>query len=113
MCIDRLIDKEAVVHLYSGILLHHKKEHIWGNSNEVYEPRVYYTEWGKSEREKQISYTNTYIWNLERWYWWHYLQGSNRDTDIESRHMGVGVGKEGEGGMYGESNMEACITIWN
>ena len=23
----------------------------------------------KSEREKQISYINTYIWNLEEWYW--------------------------------------------
>ena len=22
----------------------------------------------KSEREKQISYINTHIWNLERWY---------------------------------------------
>ena len=22
----------------------------------------------KSEREKQISYINAYIWNLERWY---------------------------------------------
>ena len=25
-----------------------------------------YTEWGKSEREKQIPYVNTYIWNLEK-----------------------------------------------
>ena len=22
----------------------------------------------KSEREKQISYVNAYVWNLERWY---------------------------------------------
>ena len=27
-----------------------------------------HTEWSKSEREKQISYINTYIWNLEKWY---------------------------------------------
>ena len=106
------MDKEAVVHLYNGILLHHKKEHVWVSSNKVDGPRAYYVEWSKSEREKQILYTNTYIWNLERWYWWQYLQGSNRDTDIE-RHMDVGVGKEREGGMYGESNMEAYITIWN
>ena len=31
-----------------------------------------YTEWKKSEREKQI-YVNTYIWNLEIWYWWVYF----------------------------------------
>ena len=25
--------------------------------------------------------------NLERWYWWTYLQSSSRDTDIENRFM--------------------------
>ena len=55
-------------------------ECIWVSSNEVDEPRAYYTEWSKSEREKQIPSTNAYIWSLERWYWWNYLQGSNGDT---------------------------------
>ena len=41
----------------------------------------YYTEWSKSEREKEISYSNAHIWNLERWYWWTYLQGRNRDSE--------------------------------
>ena len=49
-----------MVDIYSGILSH-KKEHIWVSSNEVDEPRIYYTEWNKSEREREISYTNTYI----------------------------------------------------
>ena len=40
-------------------------------------------QWSKSEREKQILYINAYIWNLERWYWWTYLQERNGDTDIE------------------------------
>ena len=40
-------------------------------------------EWHKSEREKKIFYINTYIWNLEKWYRWTYLQGKNRDADIE------------------------------
>jgi len=43
------MDKEAVVHLYNGILLIHKKEHIWICSNEVDETRAHYTEWSKSE----------------------------------------------------------------
>ena len=59
------MDKEAVVHVHNGILLSHKKEHLWVSSNEVDEPRAYYTEWSKSEREKQMLYIDTYIWNLE------------------------------------------------
>ena len=68
MSIDKWMDKEAVVRIYDGILLSHKKEHIWISSNEVDEPTAYYTEWSKSEREKQISHINTHIRNLERWY---------------------------------------------
>ena len=61
----------------------HKKEYIWVSS------------------EKQISYINAYIWNLERQYWWTYLQGGNRDTDIENR---LWQGKEGVGRI--ESSIE-------
>ena len=45
------------------------------------EPRAHYTEWSKSERERQIWYINTYIWNLEGRYWRSYIQGSNGDTE--------------------------------
>ena len=31
-------------------------------------PRVCHTVCSKSEREKQISYINAYMWNLEKWY---------------------------------------------
>ena len=43
-------------------------------------------EWSKSEREKQILYINvyTYIWNLEKWCWWTYLQSRDRDADVEN-----------------------------
>ena len=51
MSINRWMDKEAVVHIYNGIVFSHKKEHIWIHSNEVDELRAYYTEWRKSERE--------------------------------------------------------------
>ena len=87
MSINRQIDKEALViytkEYYSAI----KKEYIWVSCNEMDEPRTYYTEWSKSDNEKQMSYINTYTWNLERWYWWNYLQVSNGDTDIENRLM--------------------------
>ena len=35
----------------------------------------------KPEREKQISYINAYMWNLEKWYRRSYLQSRHRDTD--------------------------------
>ena len=57
-----------LIGLFTFLLLSHKKECIWISSNEVDEPKVYYTEYTKSEREKQISYINAYIWNLERQY---------------------------------------------
>ena len=39
----------------------------------------------KSEREKQILHIDACIWNLEGWYWWSYLQGRNRGTDVKNR----------------------------
>ena len=42
MSTDRWRDKEEVVHVHSGILLSHKKEHVWLSSNKVDEPRAYY-----------------------------------------------------------------------
>ena len=71
-----------------------KKECIWVNSKEVNEPKTYYTKWSKSERERYILYTNTYIWNLERWYDEIYLQGSSGETDTENRLMDMGRGED-------------------
>ena len=80
--------------------------HFWYQfeliANEVDKPRVYYTD---EVNQKQISNPNAYLWNLERWQWWTYLQGSNRDTDIESK-LEDKAG-EGEGGANGESIKEA------
>ena len=59
-------------------------------------------------------YTNIsisiYIGNLERWYWWIYLQGSNGETEITD--LGTRVkGKRGEGEMDGKRNMETYNSI--
>ena len=83
-----------MIHIHNGILLSHKKECIWVSSDEVDEPRTYYKELSKSERERQIPYSNTYIRNLEEWYWRTYIQGSNGETDIENRLMDMGRGEE-------------------
>ena len=97
MSIERWIDTEVGVHIHNRILLSYKKECIWLGSNEVDEPRAYYIKWSKSERERQILYINVYTWNLKRWYWWTYLQGSDGDADIEKRLLDI-VG-ERLGGM--------------
>ena len=33
-------------------------------------PRDYHTKWGKSDKERQISYDINYMWNLKKWYKW-------------------------------------------
>ena len=104
MSIDRWMDKEVVAHIHNGTLLSRKMEWTSVGSSEVDGPRVCYRKWSKSEREKQISYINAYIWKLERLYWWNYLQGRNRDRDGENRLVDT-VGK-GEGGMNWESGID-------
>ena len=61
MSIDRWTDKELMVHISNGILLSYKKGHIWVSSDKVDEPRACYTEWSKSERERQILCINEYL----------------------------------------------------
>ena len=105
------MDKEVVVHIPNGILLSYKKEHTWVSSNEVAGPRSYYTEWSKSERERQILCINAYIWNLERWYQWSQVQDSKGDTDVKNRLLDS-VG-EGEGEMIWENCIETLCEIGN
>ena len=80
MSIDRGMGREDVVHIYTGILLSHKKE--WNNAicSNMNGPRDYHTEWSKSDREKQVSYDIIYMWNLKN--------GTNEliyKTEIESQ----------------------------
>ena len=55
-----------MIHIYNVILLSHEKKGNWIICSEVDGARVCHTEWSKSEREKQIPYANTYIWNLKK-----------------------------------------------
>ena len=94
MSIDRGVGENGVVHTHNGILLGPKKEWIWVSSSEVDEPRARYTEWSKSEREKQISYIYAYIWNLEKMVLMNLFSGQ---AHIENGLVDT-VG-EAEGGM--------------
>ena len=59
------MDKEDAVHIYNGIVLSHRK--VWNNTicSNMDGPRDYHTKWIKSEREKQMLYDITYMWNLK------------------------------------------------
>ena len=68
---------------YSAI----KKE--WNNAicSNMDGPRDYHIKWSKSDRERQISYDITHMWDLKKRYKWIYLQNKNRLTDIENKLM--------------------------
>ena len=86
MSIDRWMDKEDVVHIYNGILLSHKKEQnnvICSNTDAT---RDYHTKWSKSERERQIPYDITYMWNL-KYDTNEITYKTNRLTDTENKLM--------------------------
>ena len=112
MPIDRWMDKEVVVRIYNGILLSHKKERNWVICWDVDGSRDYYTEWSKSEREKQILYINAYMWNLKIWYRWTGLQGRSWDTDVENKRMDTKGGKRRGGRGGGGMNWEIGIDMY-
>ena len=84
MSIDSWMDKEDVVYIHNGILVSHK---IMNNAicSNMVGPRDYHIKWSKTNRERQIPYDITFMWNLKKWYKWTYLQSGNRLTDIENK----------------------------
>ena len=65
-----------------------------------------------SEREKQVSDINTYMWSREKQYRWTYLQDRNRDADVEKGHVDTKGGRRR--GIHWESNIDRytlpCVT---
>ena len=60
---------------------------------------------------KQNSWSGLpYIRNLEKRYWWTYLENKNRDTDLENEHVDSGV-REGESGTNWEAS--ACQGMFD
>ena len=63
-----------------------------------------------SQKERQILYINSYVWNLERRYQWSYMQGSTGDTDVKNRLLDSV--REDEGGMIWENSVETCVLLY-
>ena len=60
------MDKEDVAYINNtGILLNHKKARNTAICSNMDEPRDYHTEGRTSNRERQIPYEITYMWNLK------------------------------------------------
>ena len=59
-----------------------------------------------SQKETDKYRVLTHIWDLERWYWRSYMQGSKGNTDVRKRRLDS-VG-EGEGGMIWQNAIETC-----
>ena len=55
-------------------------------------------QWSKSERKRQISYNITYMWNLEKWYRWTYLQGIKIASHMYKTNLRLPTGE----GMWDE-----------
>ena len=91
MSTDRWMDKEIVLCVYNGILPSYKKEHIWVSPNELDEIRAYYTEWNKSQRERQMLSLH----------WRAYYDAVNSFLDSV----------EGDG-MIWENGIETCIISY-
>ena len=54
------------VYIYYGILLSHKKEWNFAICSNMDGFGGNYAKWNKSDRERQILYYITYIWNLKK-----------------------------------------------
>ena len=76
--------------IHNGIWLSHKKEQTWVICRDVDGPQVCHPGWSKWETEKQILYINTYM-HREKWYKRTYLQGRNRNADVENRLADCGM----------------------
>ena len=91
MPINRGMDKEDLwficTHTHTGILLSRKKKWKCAICRDMDGPRDCHTDWNKSEREKQITYSNAHMWNLGKRYRWFYLQSRNWETHIRNKHI--------------------------
>ena len=86
MPINRGMDKEDVVHIYSGILLSHKNE-IFFNFSSTWMDTEIITLSEVNQIERQTSCDITYMLNLKKWYKWTYLQ-TEINSDFEKRKVG-------------------------
>ena len=75
---------------------------MWMNPESITQSEV--------SQKKKMSYINSYRWNLKKWHWPTYLQGRNRDTDVENRLTDM-EGKE-KWDEVREYHWHVCTTMY-
>ena len=93
---------------HNGILLNHKKEQNNAICTKMDGTRDSHTKWSKSERERQIPYDISYIWNL--------IYGTNESFHSKETHglreQTCGCqGRRGGSGMDWESGDNRCKLL--
>ena len=53
---------------------------------------------------------NSYIQNLEKWYWWTCLQGRNRDTDVERMVLWTQQGEKWVGQIENSTDIPSTYS---
>ena len=101
------MDKEDVVHLYNRILLSHQKESNNAICSNMDGPRDYHTKQSKSERERQIPYDITYMWNLKYDINQHIYETK---TDSQIQRTDLWLPRDGGWGQRGGKDWEFGIS---
>ena len=66
MPINGLMDKKDLLHIHNGMLFCHENGSYPPTCNNMDGPGGYYAKLNKSDRERQILYDFTYMWNLNK-----------------------------------------------
>ena len=80
------MDKQDMTYLYNAILLTHKKEWNSVTATTWMDLEGYYAKWNKWDRERQILYNFTHIWNLKN-KWTNKQTQQNRIIDKENKQV--------------------------
>ena len=64
---------------------------MWGNLGR---PRDYHTKWSKSDRERQMPHSVTFM-RKKIWQKWTYVQNRNRLTDFKKNNLQLPKGRGG------------------
>ena len=108
MSIDREMDKEDVIHVYSRILLSHKNNEIMPFAATWIELEIIeLSEVNRKEKDKYHMITTYVLFKI--WHKWTYLWKRNRLTDIENK-LAVAKREGGGGGM--EWEVSGCKLLY-
>ena len=104
------MDKENVVYVYTGMLFRHLKKAIFKEENFAIWDNIdgtwgHYAKWSKLDRERQILYDFSYMWNLKN-------TQIHRKREQAPEAGPPGVGCTGGGGKIGESSQRVQTSSY-